>query len=93
MEATSLPSVVKVIQSAFPDGATVFLDQDGDRRQDTGEPTATTNADGSYSFTVDTSALGSYEIVSTGGTVVDSNGNTEPAVTMIAPQEPATSHC
>jgi len=75
----------KVIQSAV-NGATVFLDQDGDRRQDTGEPTATTNADGSYSFTVDTSALGSYEIVSTGGTVVDSNGNTEPAVTMIAPQ-------
>jgi Raf kinase inhibitor-like YbhB/YbcL family protein len=75
----------KVIQSAV-NGATVFLDQDGDRRLDTGEPTATTNADGSYSFTVDTSALGSYEIISTGGTVVDSNGNTEPAVTMLAPQ-------
>lgn len=44
-------------------GATVFLDKNGNYRLDTGEPSATTDANGAYTLTVDPADVGKYPIV------------------------------
>jgi hypothetical protein len=44
-------------------GATVFLDRNGNYLLDAGEPTATTDANGAYTLTVDAADVGNYPIV------------------------------
>lgn len=64
---SSSPTATSTVSGKVADGylvnATVFLDKNDNYRLDAGEPTATTDADGAYTLTVDPADLGQYPIV------------------------------
>jgi len=63
----STPATSSTVSGTVADGylvgATVFLDKDGNYRLDAGEPSATTDANGAYTLTVDPADVGKYPIV------------------------------
>ena len=62
MHATSA-TVSGAVADGYLVGATVFMDKNGNYRLDAGEPTATTDANGAYTLTVDPADVGAYPIV------------------------------
>jgi hypothetical protein len=58
-------------------GATVFLDKNGNYQPDSGEPTATTDANGVYTLNIDPADVGKYPIVAMAvkGQTIDKDTN------------------
>jgi len=58
-------------------GATVFLDKNGNYQLEAGEPSTTTDANGSYTLTVDPADVGNYPIVALAvkGVTIDKDTN------------------
>jgi len=77
----STPAASATISGAVADGylvgATVFLDKNGNYQLDTGEPSATTGANGAYTLNVDPVDIGKYPIVAVAikGQTVDIDTN------------------
>jgi len=65
--SSTTPSATTSIAGKVADGylekATVFLDKNGNYRLDSGEPSAVTDANGSYTLTVDPADVGDFPIV------------------------------
>ncbi|KAB0669888.1 carboxypeptidase-like regulatory domain-containing protein [Oryzomonas sagensis] len=61
--ATGTTSLSGKVADGYLVGATVFLDKNGNYQLDAGEPSATTDANGAYTLTVDPADVGKYPIV------------------------------
>ncbi|QEM70156.1 carboxypeptidase-like regulatory domain-containing protein [Geobacter sp. FeAm09] len=61
--ATGTTAVSGKVADGYLVGATVFLDKNGNYQLDAGEPSATTDANGAYTLTVDPADVGKYPIV------------------------------
>jgi hypothetical protein len=59
----ALASVSGAVADGYLVGATVFLDKNGNYQMDAGEPSATTDANGAYTLTMDPADVGKYPIV------------------------------
>ena len=75
------------IAQGYVRGAKVFADVDGDGIRDSNESQATSDTSGSYNLTADP---GSWMLITSGGTFLDSKGNEVNALPMKAPA-PTTS--
>ena len=75
------------IAQGYVRGAKVFADVDGDGTRDSNESQATSDTSGSYNLTADP---GSWMLITSGGTFLDSKGNEVNALPMKAPA-PTTS--
>ena len=71
----------------YVEGAKVFADLDGDGVRDSNESQDTTDSSGSYNLSAD---AGSWTLITSGGTFLDSQGNKVNALPMKAPA-PSTS--
>jgi hypothetical protein len=69
----STTSISGKVADGYLVGATVFMDKNGNYKLDAGEPTATTDANGAYTMTVDAADVGKYPIVAmaTKGVTID----------------------
>ena len=78
---SATPATSATVSGAVADGylvgATVFLDKNGNYQLDAGEPTATTDANGAYTLTVDPADVGKYPIVAMAvkGVTIDKDTN------------------
>ena len=75
------------VAQGYVEGAKVFADLDGDGVRDSNESQGTTDASGSYTLQADP---GSWTLITSGGTFLDSQGNKVNALPMKAPA-PSTS--
>ena len=75
------------VAQGYVEGAKVFADLDGDGVRDSNESQGTTDASGSYTLKADP---GSWTLITSGGTFLDSQGNKVNALPMKAPA-PSTS--
>ena len=75
------------VAQGYVEGAKVFADLDGDGVRDSNESQGTTDASGSYTLQAD---AGSWTLITSGGTFLDSQGNKVNALPMKAPA-PSTS--
>lgn len=76
--STSTTSIAGKVADGYLVNATVFMDINGNYQLDVGEPSATTDANGGYSLTVDPADVGRYPIVAlaTKGVTVDKDTGT-----------------
>jgi len=56
-------TIAGAVADGYLVGATVFLDKNGNYQLDPGEPSATTDANGAYTLTVDPADVGHYPVV------------------------------
>ena len=75
------------VAQGYVEGAKVFADLDGDGVRDSNESQDTTDSSGSYNLSAD---AGSWTLITSGGTFLDSQGNKVNALPMKAPA-PSTS--
>ena len=75
------------VAQGYVEGAKVFADLDGDGVRDSNESKDTTDSSGSYNLSAD---AGSWTLITSGGTFLDSQGNKVNALPMKAPA-PSTS--
>ena len=75
------------VAQGYVEGAKVFADLDGDGVRDSNESQDTTDSSGSYNLSAD---AGSWTLITSGGTFLDSQGNKLNALPMKAPA-PSTS--
>ena len=75
------------VAQGYVEGAKVFADLDGDGVRDSNESQDTTDSSGSYNLSAD---AGSWILITSGGTFLDSQGNKVNALPMKAPA-PSTS--
>ncbi|GFO68676.1 lipoprotein [Geomonas limicola] len=74
---SSLAAVSGKVADGYLVNATVFMDKNGNYQPDAGEPTATTDANGNYTLTVDPADVGQYPIVAMAvqGVTIDKDTN------------------
>lgn len=74
---SSTSAITGKVADGYLVGASVFLDKNGNYQLDTGEPSATTDANGAYTLTVDAADVGLYPIVALAiqGVTVDKDTN------------------
>lgn len=74
---TTSATVSGAVADGYLVGATVFLDKNGNYRLEAGEPSATSDANGAYTLTVDAADVGNYPIVALAiqGVTVDKDTN------------------
>ena len=70
------------VAQGYVDGAKVFADLDGDGVRDSNESQDTTDSSGAYNLNAD---AGSWTLITSGGTFLDSQGNKVNALPMKAP--------
>lgn len=73
--------VIGKVADGYLANATVFLDKNGNYRLDSGEPSTTTDANGSYALTLDSADVGKYPVVVialSGATIDKDNSLTVP---------------
>jgi hypothetical protein len=65
--------VIGKVADGYLANATVFLDKNGNYRHDEGEPSTTTDANGAYALTLDSTEVGRYPVVvsALSGTTID----------------------
>jgi len=75
--STVTTSVSGKVADGYLVGATVFLDKNNNYQLDSGEPSATTDATGSYTLNLDPADVGKYPIVAlaTNGVTIDKDTN------------------
>ena len=61
--SSSASSIVGKVADGYLSGATVFLDRNGNYQLDTGEPSATTDANGAFTLKVDPTDVGKFPVV------------------------------
>jgi len=75
--STATTAVSGKVADGYLVGATVFLDKNGNYQLDSGEPSATTDANGAYTLNIDPADVGKYPIVAlaTSGVTIDKDTN------------------
>lgn len=76
-QGSSPSAITGKVADGYLAGATVFLDKNGNYQLNQGEPSATTDANGAYTLTVDPADVGKYPIVALAvkGVTIDSDTN------------------
>lgn len=88
---SSTTSISGKVADGYLAGATVFMDKNSNYQLDPGEPSATSDANGAYTLTVDPADVGKYPIVAIAikGVTVDNDTNT-PVTSTYVLSMPAT---
>ncbi len=92
--STSTPttSISGKVADGYLVGATVFLDKNNNYQLDAGEPSATTDANGTYTLNMDPADVGKYPIVAmaTKGVTIDMDNPNAPVTSSYMLSMPAT---